>query len=117
MAWGWKGSSGDVEKNQKKGKEDGKKGALEGMSSLTNNSFSALDNEVIADLARDMGVNILEENFDVIDMMKDLECARHAMEKVKNKKIPISSEEIPPENEKEVSEIPLLEWLEADSES
>jgi hypothetical protein len=51
------------------------------MISPTSNSFFVLNNDVLADLARDMGVNIPEGNFYVIDMMKDLECARHALEK------------------------------------
>jgi hypothetical protein len=66
---------------QKQDKDDGKKRTLEGMISPTSNSFFVLNNDVLADLARDMGVNIPEGNFYVIDMMKDLECARRALEK------------------------------------
>jgi hypothetical protein len=43
------------------------------------NSFSILDNDEIAKLAGDMGVLIHEENFDTIDIMKDLEVASQAL--------------------------------------
>jgi hypothetical protein len=55
--------------------------------SLNNkNSFAVLDNDVIADLARAMGICVSEENFETFDLMKDIEMARHTLDKVKRSK-------------------------------
>jgi hypothetical protein len=61
-----------------------------------------------------MGVKIATENFDSIDIMKDLELARQALNK--NIQIPCNeiSEEVTPEEEVPYFEIPLLEWLDND---
>lgn len=47
----------------------------------SHNSFSALDNNVISSIALNMGVIIDESDFDVVEIMKDLEVARHALHK------------------------------------
>jgi hypothetical protein len=106
-----------LKKHMKQNKDEVKKNALGGMIPNTNNSFFVLNNDAIVDISRNMGVKIPEENFDVIDMMKDLECARQAMEKVKITKESMNPEEVSPEGESEVGELPLLEWFEADSET
>jgi hypothetical protein len=96
--------------------QDNKKKIPFGGTSLNDqNSFVILGNDDIAALANDMGVEICLQHFDTIDLMKDLEVARHALEKQK-----ISA---PPESvvenknvELENIDVPLLEWLDDDSE-
>jgi hypothetical protein len=60
-----------------------KKIPFEGTSLNDQNSFVILGNDDIAALANDMGVEICLQHFDTIDLMKDLEVARHALEKQK----------------------------------
>lgn len=60
-------------------KPPSKKRDLEGTNLKYENSFAVLDNIVIASLANDMGVMITEYEFDKVDMMKDLEIARHKL--------------------------------------
>jgi hypothetical protein len=65
-----------------------------------------------------MGVFISEVNFDTIDIMKDLECARQALDKNKIKKCPKPCEEITLSDGDMVNdEVPLLEWVDNDSEA
>jgi hypothetical protein len=91
-----------------------KKRTLEGTLN-SHNSFAALDNELIVNMASKMGVDIPELHFDSIDIMKDLEIARHALDRIKIKDIPTPViEEIEVAHDKG---IPLLEWLHEDSES
>jgi hypothetical protein len=59
-----------------------KKRSLQGTSLTSKNSLAALDNEVIAELANSMGVNVSSVQFDTFDLMKDIEVARHAIDKV-----------------------------------
>jgi hypothetical protein len=61
-----------------------KKRSLECTSLSDQNSFVVLGNEVIAWLVHDMGVDVSDIHFDTIDLMKDFEIARHALEKNKN---------------------------------
>jgi hypothetical protein len=105
-----------LRKFQKQDKESGKKRTLEGMISTSENSFSILHDDEILNLANNMGIKIHEDGFDVIDIMRDMERARHALNKVKNKKEPKRCEEMPPEAGIENCDIPLLEFIEADSE-
>jgi hypothetical protein len=57
---------------------------LECTSLSDQNSFVVLGNEVISWLVHDMGVDVSDIHFDTIDLMKDFEIARHALEKNKN---------------------------------
>jgi hypothetical protein len=96
-------------------KSSTKKRSLQGTSLNNQNSFAALDNEVIADIAGCMGINVAKENFETFDLMKDIELDRHTLNNVKKDKIPD-----PNEGSKELNmideEIPLLQWLDNDSE-
>jgi hypothetical protein len=64
-----------------------------------------------------MGVEISIDNFDTIDIMKDLEMARLALDKAKCVKLPNQVTEESPMNEMEVNDVPLLEWLDDDSDA
>jgi hypothetical protein len=66
-----------------KGVDESKKRTLEGMELPTKNSFFVLGIDKISALAADMGVKISLDNFDTIDIMRDLEMARLALDKVK----------------------------------
>lgn len=57
-----------------------KKRDLEGTNLDDPNSFSILDNSSISMLANNMGILIDECDFDVVDIMKDLELARHKLD-------------------------------------
>jgi hypothetical protein len=93
-----------------------KKRSLQGTSLNNKNLFVVLDNEVIADLAGCMGINVGKGNFETFDLMKDIELARHTLNDVKKNRIPD-----PNEGSKEPNmigeEIPLLQWLDDDSEA
>jgi hypothetical protein len=52
------------------------------------NSFTVLSNDNIASLAGDMGIDVSSMFFDTIEIMKDLEIARHDLEKAKGIPIP-----------------------------
>jgi hypothetical protein len=107
-------------KNIQRTMEASKKRTLEGMEVPTNNSFSVLSNDTISVLAADMGVKISLDNFDTVDIMKDLEMARLALDKakcVKCVKPPVPVIEECHIDEVEVNEGPLLEWLDDDSEA
>ncbi|TVU43075.1 hypothetical protein EJB05_09511, partial [Eragrostis curvula] len=56
-----------------------KKRSFEGTNLSEHNSFSILDNEDIADLANNMGILISGNFFEKVDLMKDLEIARHSL--------------------------------------
>lgn len=58
-----------------------KQRAWEGNITNSNNSFSVLDNCEIVDRSMHMGIIIEENNFSAIDMIKDLEAARFALNK------------------------------------
>jgi hypothetical protein len=109
-----------VKNIQRRTMEESKKRTLEGMEVPTNNSFSVLSNDTISVLAADMGVKISLDNFDTVDIMKDLEMARLALDKakcVKCVKPPVPVIEECHIDEVEVNEGPLLEWLDDDSEA
>jgi hypothetical protein len=83
----------------------------------THNSFATLDNECIASLASEMGINIAPDQFESINIMKDLEIARQTLDMSKLVEHPIN-EETEVENSTECVEVGnLLEWIEEDSES
>jgi hypothetical protein len=82
----------------------------------TQNSFDVLDNEVIVELAYSMGVHVSNLHFETFDLMKDIELARHAIDKVQ--KIPAPDPNGLIERPELINnEISLLQWLEEDSES
>jgi hypothetical protein len=89
---------------------------LEGMTLPTKNSFSILSNDEIVVLAADMGVTISIENFHIVDIMKDLESARLALDKTKSARPPEQIEEVEPNVEIDSNDVPLLEWLDDDFE-
>jgi hypothetical protein len=60
-----------------------KKRDAEGNVISTHNSFPALDNECISSLASEMGINIAPDQFESINIMKDLEIARQALDRSK----------------------------------
>jgi hypothetical protein len=92
-----------------------KKRTLEGTSLTNQNSFALFDNDLIVSLAADMGLNIVNEHFDTVEFMKDFEVARHALEKVKKKEI-VNPNEIEERLATQTGEIPMLEWIDEESE-
>jgi hypothetical protein len=100
----------------RKSNEESKKRSLEGMELPINNSFSILSNDKISAIPADMGVKISLDNLDIVDIMKDLEMARLALDTVKCVKPHVPIIEEYPVNEVEASDVPLLEWLDDDSE-
>jgi hypothetical protein len=97
--------------------EESKKRSLEGTNLSNQNSFAILDNAEICSTVEGMGVSVTSEHFESVNIMKDLELARHALDKVKKKVIPDPNIEM----EKEENEIgrmfPLLEGMEEDSKT
>jgi hypothetical protein len=95
-----------------------KKRSLEGNTVQTSNAFSALaDNEVV-DRSNSMGVVLNDTNFESINILKDLETARFAL----NKKLQDNLNQVNPEpsvvevNQKEDDcEQNLLHWIEEDN--
>ena len=65
--------------NQNPGNNN-KKRTSEGTTSIYSNFFSALDNDSIVEKVNLMGVNLGVEDFDSIDMLKDLENARFSLQ-------------------------------------
>jgi hypothetical protein len=61
-----------------------KKRSLEGTNLSDCNSFVVLDDEHIAKIAEGMGVIIPCDKFDSIDILKDIEVARHVLDKKEN---------------------------------
>jgi hypothetical protein len=104
-----------LEKKQAPSQPPTKKRNLEGTNLSDQNSFAVLGNDDIMNLAIGMGVVISPDQFDKVDILKDIELARHALQNVKNVKIP--DIEMEPEQPTMVnsSDVPLLEWLEDDS--
>lgn len=68
----------------KKAEELTKKRNLDGTNLSSNNAFSVLNNDNLLNKTCNMRVKINMDNLEVINVMKDLEIARHTME---NKKI------------------------------
>jgi hypothetical protein len=104
-----------LEKAAKNQQDAGKKKALEGTTLSNHNSFALLDNDMIVNLASEMGISIPLDQFDAIDVMKDLEIARHALDRVKKKEI-VDPNECDEKIALQNDEIPMLEWLDEESE-
>jgi hypothetical protein len=64
-----------------------------------------------------MCVEINDMHFNSVNLMKDLEVARHALDKTKEIRHPELNMELREEESKPVDDIPLLEWLDDDSEA
>jgi hypothetical protein len=56
---------------------------MEGNPLSVSNSFVVLDNDIIVDLAANMGLAISINDFDILELMKDLELGRHDLDKTK----------------------------------
>jgi hypothetical protein len=94
----------------------GKKMVAEGNMISTHNSFAALDNECIASLASEMGINIAPDQFESINIIKVLEIVRQALDRSKLIEPPIN-EEIEVVNNVECVEVGnLIERIKKDSE-
>jgi hypothetical protein len=92
-----------------------KKRSIEGTSLIDQNSFAILGNNIIVDLAHEMGVNVNGLQFDTVNLMKDLKIARHALDKEKcalqlDPSGPCVAEVV------DKGVVPLLQWLDNDSE-
>jgi hypothetical protein len=57
-----------------------------------------------------MGICIPHDQFDTVEVMKDLEIARHALDRVKKKEV-VDPNEFDEPNTIPCDEIPMLEWL------
>jgi hypothetical protein len=68
-------------------------------------------------LARGMGFVIPSIDFDKIDLLMDIEVARHALYKKQANPIPILEESDKSESKEVISDVPLLEWIDEDSEN
>jgi hypothetical protein len=90
---------------------------LEGTNLSCSNSFVVLDNDNICAMAEEMGVAILDMHFDTVEIMRDLELARHALDKQKTVEILDPNDSIPEEEIAVKVEFPMFEWIEEGSES
>jgi hypothetical protein len=61
-----------LDKIQEKQKSASRKRSLEGTNLSSKNSFAVLDNEYIASIAFDMGVSISDEQYECVNLMKDI---------------------------------------------
>jgi hypothetical protein len=95
----------------------GRKRSFSGTNLFEHNSFSMLDVDNISKLACNMGVEINDTHFNSVNLMKDLEVARHALDKTKERVYPELNKELHEEDSKPTDDIPLLEWLDDDSEA
>jgi hypothetical protein len=95
----------------------GRKRSFSGTNLIGHNSFAIFDVDNIAKLASDMGVVINDMHFDFVNLMKDLDVARHALDKTKEIVLPELNMELQEEESKPPDGIPLLEWLDDDSEA
>jgi hypothetical protein len=95
----------------------GRKRSFSGTNLIEHSSFTILDNDNISKLASDMGVEINDMHFDSVNVMRVLEVARYALDKMKERVHPELNMELQEEDSKIVDDIPLLEWLDDDSEA
>jgi hypothetical protein len=103
--------------------EDSRKRKLEGTSLSDQNSFAALNNLEIVEMVSGMGINIAFEQFDSLELMKDLEVARNAIKVTKIHELPIEMKN--PDGEVSMEDLVdeargyglALEWHEDGSES
>jgi hypothetical protein len=71
----------------------------------------------IVDLSRFHMGNISPKEYDLLDIMKDLQVARHALDKVKKIDIVDPNDILEKEESSLIDSGNLLEWLEEDSEA
>jgi hypothetical protein len=93
------------------------KRTLEGTNLSDQNSFAILNNLDIMRLAARMGIHIDKNHFNTIDIMKDLECARHALEGREKVEVVNPNEGIEQKALDDDVEKLQLKWKEEDSES
>jgi hypothetical protein len=98
-------------------KHQGKKRTISGTNLNSQNSFVVLSFDAISSLAHDMGLDVSSMGYDTVDIMKDLKISRHAL--AKSKEIPIHdpNNDVPLEEVAPSADVPLLEWLENDSDA
>jgi hypothetical protein len=94
-----------------------KKRAPEGNIHSSHNSFALLSNSKICNLVDCMGVSILPNKYDVVDIMRDWKEARHVLNRTRVVEPKNPTDFIQEEIIKVESEVPLLEWKENDFES
>lgn len=82
----------------------GKKRNLEGTNLNTANSFSALSDNVILHISAGMGITLDDSNFTAIDLLKDLEIARHTLIEKQKAPEPIIEETSIDVEEEEISD-------------
>jgi hypothetical protein len=94
-----------------------KKRNFEGTNLSDQNSFAALGNSDIVDLASGMGVVITCDHFNKVQLLKDIELAQHALQNVKFVDAPVKEMECEESEEVQPDDVPLLEWLDDDEEN
>jgi hypothetical protein len=70
----------------------------------------------IASIASGVGIIVSDLNFDSVNLIKDLEIIRHALYASKEKMLPHVNEVMEENPNIEMDEVPLLEWLDDNSE-
>ncbi|TVU05124.1 hypothetical protein EJB05_48275, partial [Eragrostis curvula] len=103
-----------------------KKRSLEGTNLNSMNSFSVLANDELVSVALNLGVSLNSDCFDKIDLMEDLEIARHTLDL--KKASCTSSSDVPSSSNDNITDLTinsdnvsdkntmLLEWINEDSE-
>jgi hypothetical protein len=61
-----------------------------------------------------MGLVIPSVDFDKIDLLNDIEVARHALYKKQANPIPVFEESDKSESKEDIGDVPLLEWIDED---
>jgi hypothetical protein len=64
-----------------------------------------------------MGVVITSDHFDKVELLKDIELARHALQNIKVVDVLMKEMECAKSEEVQHEEVPLLEWLDDDEEN
>ncbi|RLN11852.1 hypothetical protein C2845_PM09G09340 [Panicum miliaceum] len=103
----------DIVKNQDK---SSKKRSVEGNTLPTSNAFSSLDDNMIADLSLNMSVNINDKHFESLNVIRDLELARYAINSKQQTAHPQTQPDTAiglSQNEMDPGQN-LLEWLESE---
>jgi hypothetical protein len=106
-----------LEKCQGPTQSPSKKRNLEGTNLSNQNSFVVLGNSDIANIASGMGVVITSDHFDKVELLKDIELARHALQNIKVVDVLMKEMECAKSEEVQHEEVPLLEWLDDDEEN
>jgi hypothetical protein len=75
------------------------KRTIEGTNLSVHNFFAVLDDSDIMNLADDVGIIIDSGQFEVVNIMKYLEIARHSLDKVKLHEMKNPNDGIVPDNE------------------